>query len=82
MIIDCHGHFTTVPPALHTRRKKQLEGTGKLGEPLVISDDELRAGLEGKQIQFQRERGLDLTLFSPICGSDGTPSRHARAERG
>ena len=71
MIIDCHGHFTTVPPALHAWRKKQLEGTGKLGEPLVISDDELRAGLEGKQIQFQRERGLDLTLFSPIAGQMG-----------
>jgi hypothetical protein len=24
MIIDCHGHFTTAPKALHAWRKKQL----------------------------------------------------------
>lgn len=71
MIIDCHGHFTTVPPAMHAWRKKQLEGTGPLGEPLHITDDELRAGLQDKQIKLQRDRGLDLTLFSPIAGQMG-----------
>jgi 4-oxalmesaconate hydratase len=71
MIIDCHGHFTTVPPALHAWRKEQLEGAGVLGKPLQISDDELRACLQDKQIRFQQERGLDLTLFSPIAGQMG-----------
>lgn len=71
MIIDCHGHFTTVPPALHAWRKQQLEGTDVLGLPLNISDDELRACLKDKQIQFQNDRGLDLTLFSPIAGQMG-----------
>ena len=71
MIIDCHGHFTTVPPALHAWRKQQLEGAGVSGQPLEISDDELRACLEDKQVRYQRERGLDLTLFSPIAGQMG-----------
>ena len=71
MIIDCHGHFTTVPPALHAWRKQQLEGAGISGQPLEISDDELRACLEEKQVRYQRERGLDLTLFSPIAGQMG-----------
>ena len=71
MIIDCHGHFTTVPPALHAWRKQQLEGQGLSGRPLEISDDELRACLEDKQLRLQRERGLDLTLFSPIAGQMG-----------
>lgn len=71
MIIDCHGHFTTVPPTLHAWRKSQLEGDGLYGQPLHISDDELRECLQAKQIRFQQERGLDLTLFSPIAGQMG-----------
>lgn len=71
MIIDCHGHFTTVPGALQEWRKNQLAGAGMYGQPLEISDDELRQSLEGKQIKYQRERGLDLTLFSPIAGQMG-----------
>lgn len=30
-----------------------------------ISDDQLRASLEGAQLKLQRERGTDLTIFSP-----------------
>ena len=30
-----------------------------------ISDDDIRASLEGAQLRLQRERGTDLTLFSP-----------------
>ena len=72
MIIDCHGHFTTVPKTLHEWRRRQLEnGGGFYGAPLDISDDELRASLESGQLKEQRARGLDLTLFSPIAGQMG-----------
>ncbi len=72
MIIDCHGHFTTAPKALHDWRRRQLENvSGPLGAPLVISDDELRAALDGGQVKMQNDRGLDMTLFSPIAGQMG-----------
>lgn len=71
MIIDCHGHFTTAPKALQAWRARQLDSPGPLGEPLNISDGELREALEGKQLKMQRERGLDLTLLSPIAGQMG-----------
>jgi 4-oxalmesaconate hydratase len=72
MIIDCHGHFTTAPKALHEWRRNQLASGGKVyGAKLEISDDELREALEGKQLKAQRERGLDMTLFSPIAGQMG-----------
>jgi len=71
MIIDCHGHFTTVPPALPEWRKKQLASTAVLGTRPEISDDELRTALQEKQLRMQRERGLDMTLFSPIAGQMG-----------
>ena len=34
-----------------------------------ISDDQIRESLEGAQLKIQRERGTDLTIFSPrACG--------------
>jgi len=76
MIIDCHGHFTTVPRTLHAWREKQLahvndpDNAPKTGD-LKISDDEIRAAIEGGQLKLQKERGCDLTLFSPIAGQMG-----------
>ena len=69
MIIDCHGHYTTAPKQLEAYRREQLErharrapsSKGSLG----ISDDEIRASLEGAQLRIQRERGTDRTIFSP-----------------
>lgn len=69
MIIDIHGHYTTEPEALHLFRNKQLAA---LADPqrkpkvsdLVISDEDLRRSVE-PQLRYQRERGCDLTLFSP-----------------
>src|SRR5712692_3461903 len=70
MIIDCHGHYTTAPKQLEEWRKRQIAALadakhvpskGSLG----ISDDEIRASLEGAQLKLQRERGTDLTIFSP-----------------
>lgn len=76
MIIDCHGHFTTVPKTLHAWREKQLANANDpASQPkhsdLKISDDEIRAAIEGGQLKLQQERGGDLTLFSPIAGQMG-----------
>ena len=70
MIIDCHGHYTTAPRALEGWRARQVEALGGSAPPprradLAIGDDELRASLEGNQLRLQRERGTDLTIFSP-----------------
>jgi 4-oxalmesaconate hydratase len=71
MIIDCHGHYTTEPPQLTDYRKSQLEGVAS--DPAFkpspasfkVSDDEIRERLESAQLKLQRERGTDLTIFSP-----------------
>ena len=70
MIIDCHGHYTTAPKALEGWRAKQVQALdGSSASParaeLAIGDDELRESLEKAQLRLQRERGTDLTLFSP-----------------
>ena len=71
MIIDCHGHFTTAPPALRQWRERQLQSGGVLGDVPDISDDELHDSLQGQQLKEQAERGLDMTLLSPIAGQMG-----------
>jgi 4-oxalmesaconate hydratase len=69
MIIDVHGHYTTAPPQLAAWRKRQIESAGTpFTEPLVISDDEIRETIINGQLRLQRERGTDLTLFSPTAG--------------
>ena len=70
MIIDVHGHYTTAPPALGAWRDRQVAA---LGDPanapraseLKISDDELRESIETNQLAKMKERGHDLTIFSP-----------------
>jgi 4-oxalmesaconate hydratase len=70
MIIDCHGHYTTAPKELEAYRQKQIAG---LNDPshvpakgtLTISDDQIRESLEKAQLKLQRERGTDVTIFSP-----------------
>lgn len=70
MIIDCHGHFTTAPPALGEWRERQIRavaGEGPAPDPseLRISDDELRESIESNQLRLMGERGIDTTVFSP-----------------
>ena len=73
MIIDCHGHFTTVPKAFREWRSRQVEfaddaaNAPKL-EEAYFSDDKVREGILGGQLKLQQERGSDVTLFSPIAG--------------
>lgn len=76
MVIDCHGHFTTAPRTLHIWREKQLAHVNDptnapKARDLAISDDEIRSAIEGGQLKLQKERGADLTLFSPIAGQMG-----------
>jgi 4-oxalmesaconate hydratase len=75
MIIDCHGHYTTAPAA-HTRFRDQqvaLISNPALPPPApaVISDDEIRETIETNQLKLQRQRGSDLTLFSPRASAMG-----------
>lgn len=71
MIIDCHGHYTTAPEELGAYREQQKADLAR--DPLFqhekgvidISDDQLRESVEGAQLKLQRERGTDLTIFSP-----------------
>jgi 4-oxalmesaconate hydratase len=70
MIIDCHGHYTTAPKALLAWRDAQIAALKDPSRPrekgtIEITDDEIRASLEGAQLKFQRERGTDVTIFSP-----------------
>ena len=70
MIIDIHGHYTTAPKALEAWRKRQVAAIGdpaampKASE-LRIGDDDLRESIETNQLRLMRERGIDLTVFSP-----------------
>jgi 4-oxalmesaconate hydratase len=72
MLIDIHGHYTTAPVGLPAYRGAQI---AQLNNPrkgsAVISDDEIRSSLEEGQLKLQRERGIDVTLFSPTAGAMG-----------
>ncbi len=87
MIIDCHGHYTTAPKGLQAWRDDQL---ASLKDPsrtparghVTISDDEIRESLEKAQLKLQRDRGTDVTIFSPRASAmahhlgDATTSLH------
>src|SRR6187549_3552304 len=86
MIIDCHGHYTTAPKGLQAWRDTQTAAL-KSGAPaskgtVTISDDEIRESLENAQLKLQRERGTDVTIFSPRASAmahhigDATTSLH------
>jgi 4-oxalmesaconate hydratase len=69
MIIDCHGHYTTAPAQHDGFRAEQV---ARLDDPSLpapvykeISDDEIRESVEANQLKLQKERGGDLTIFSP-----------------
>ena len=76
MIIDCHGHYTTAPKSLEAFRQRQIDGLkdarlAPAKDSLVIGDDEIRDSIEGAQLRIQRERGTDMTIFSPRAGGMG-----------
>jgi 4-oxalmesaconate hydratase len=77
MIIDCHGHYTTAPPELGEYRERQEAELARdpnhqaIKGVVDITDDQLRESLEGAQLKLQRERGTDLTVFSPRASGMG-----------
>jgi 4-oxalmesaconate hydratase len=68
LVIDCHGHYTTAPGPHNAWREAQVVAY-KAGQPAPayprISDDEIRETIEGNQLRLIRERGADMTIFSP-----------------
>jgi len=68
MIIDCHGHYTVLPRAHDTWREEQ-KAAFKAGTECPsypdITDQEIRETIEGNQIRLIKERGADMTIFSP-----------------
>jgi 4-oxalmesaconate hydratase len=68
MIIDCHGHYTTAPAA-HNEWRDLQKAAFKAGSAAPaypdISDDEIRETIEKNQLRLVKERGADLTIFSP-----------------
>jgi 4-oxalmesaconate hydratase len=72
MIIDVHGHYTTAPPGVDAYRGLQI---GQIGAPvkgkMQVTDDEMRQSIETGQLKLQRERGTDVTIFSPRASGMG-----------
>jgi 4-oxalmesaconate hydratase len=75
MIIDCHGHYTTEPPAFMAFRKAQIahfaNPAGAAPVMAAISDDEIRDSIESNQLKALRDRGADMTIFSPRASGMG-----------
>ena len=69
LIIDCHGHYTTAPEPHQAFRKAQLARYADPKLPRVpparISDEQIRETIESNQLRLQKDRGADMTLFSP-----------------
>ena len=68
MIIDCHGHYTTAPEP-HNQWREAQKAAFKAGDAPPpypdISDDEIRETIDKNQLRLVRERGADMTIFSP-----------------
>jgi len=68
MIIDCHGHYTVLPTAHDAWREEQKAAykAGVAPPPYpAISDAEIRETIEANQLRLIKERGADMTIFSP-----------------
>ena len=84
MVIDCHGHYTTVPREVQAFRDAQIAGlssaTAQLQAAIAISDDRIRESVQ-PQIAFQAARGTDLTIFSPRASAMGHHAGDGAANR-
>lgn len=68
LIIDCHGHYTTAPAPHNDWREAQIAAFEAGGHaPLYreISDDLIAESVETNQLKLLKERGADMTIFSP-----------------
>jgi 4-oxalmesaconate hydratase len=85
LIIDAHGHYTTAPPQLQQYRDRQVAALKEKNDiakgTLGISDDQIRETLEKNQLRIQRERGIDLAIFSPRAAGMGHHVGNATTSR-
>ena len=85
LIIDCHGHYTTAPEPLQAFRRQQLAHFADPAQPEalppVISDEQIRESIESNQLRLLRERGADLTIFSPRASAMAHHQGDARVSR-
>ncbi|MGE0774516.1 MAG: amidohydrolase family protein, partial [Sphingomonadaceae bacterium] len=68
LVIDCHGHYTTAPDAHNRWREAQIVAFERGDLPPAypdIADADIRATIEANQLRLIRERGADVTIFSP-----------------
>ena len=74
LIIDCHGHYTTEPKSFMDFRKAQIAAF-ESGAPQPdfpdISDDEIRESVGNNQLKALKDRGADMTIFSPRASGMG-----------
>ena len=74
MIIDIHGHYTTAPELHNQWRIDQLAAyaAGKPSPEYPENSDEIiRETIEQNQLKLIKERGSDLTIFSPRASAMG-----------
>ena len=74
MIIDCHGHYTTEPKPFMDFRKAQIaafDAGGTAPDFPRISDDEIRDSVANNQLKALKDRGTDMTIFSPRASGMG-----------
>ncbi|MGB3407504.1 MAG: amidohydrolase family protein [Jannaschia sp.] len=74
MIIDCHGHYTTEPKPFMDFRKAQVaafESGHAMPAFPEISDDDIRESVESNQLKALKDRGADMTIFSPRASGMG-----------
>ncbi|KPF78079.1 4-oxalomesaconate hydratase [alpha proteobacterium AAP81b] len=68
LVIDCHGHYTTAPAPHNAWREAQVAAF-EVGMPPPlypdISDDLIGETIEANQLKQLRDRGADMTIFSP-----------------
>jgi 4-oxalmesaconate hydratase len=82
MIIDSHGHYTTVPAGMRIFRALQISNMGRPSKGTVnISDDEIRSSLVKGQLKLLDERGIDVMLFSPMASAMGHHFGNAKISR-
>ncbi len=68
LVIDCHGHYTVLPKEHDAWREAQKAAfrAGTQAPPYPdISDEEIRETIEANQLRLIKERGADVTIFSP-----------------
>jgi 4-oxalmesaconate hydratase len=69
MIIGIHGHYTTAPRRWKTGANARLTASPPRAGPQSLRaedlDDELRDTIESNQLRLMKQRGSDLTIFSP-----------------